>query len=221
MATNTPIHGQKEEKRFCNQDFIGECVAGIRAVLTVLIGAPISNTNSSFGNKLVYLKPLIDQFIRDSKAESLFAPTLASYDRKAQDFVITNPRPTDWKSRLIYEDVVKFLMNGKYVNVYGYPDYKSLKEKKDMPTSIGNYYTIMFTYMAMDIFHNNQEMTKRIMKMRLYSMVWNELSGGKEIPKSQQKTNLQATKNEGYHVSLQKRCQVIKTRYGCSFYDTC
>jgi len=33
----------------------------IRAVLTVLNGSRISNTNSSFGNKLVYLKPLIDQ----------------------------------------------------------------------------------------------------------------------------------------------------------------
>jgi hypothetical protein len=121
----------------------------IRAVLTVLNGAPISNTNSSFGNKLVYLKPLIDQFIRDSKAESLFAPTLASYDRQAQDFVIANPRPTDWKSRLIYEDAVKCLMNGKALYVYGDPDYDSLKEKvsefksektKDMPTQIENYY---------------------------------------------------------------------------------
>ena len=101
----------------------------IRAVLTVLNGAPISNTNSSFGNKLVYLKPLIDQFIRDSKAESLFAPTLASYDRQAQDFVIANPRPTDWKSRLVYEDVVKCIMNGKALYVYGDPDYDSLKEK--------------------------------------------------------------------------------------------
>jgi hypothetical protein len=43
---------------------------------------------------------------------------------------------------------------------------------KSMPTPIGNYYTVMFTYMAMDIFHNNQEMTKRIMKKRLYSMVF-------------------------------------------------
>ena len=98
-------------------------------MLTVLNGVPISNTNSSFGNKLVYLKPLIEQFIRDSKAESLFAPTLASYDRQAQDFVIANPRPTDWKSRLIYEDVLKCIMNGKALYVYGDPDYDGLKEK--------------------------------------------------------------------------------------------
>ena len=87
----------EKEPREMNVEFI-------RAVLTVLNGSRISNTNSSFGNKLVYLKPLIDEFIRVSKFELLFAPTLAS------------PAPI-----------------------------------------IEKYYTVMFSYMAKDIFKNNQE----------------------------------------------------------------
>ena len=43
----------------------------------------------------------------------------------------------------------------------------------------------MFAYMAKDIFTNVKETTKRLAKKLMYGFIWNQVTGGQDIPKEQ------------------------------------
>jgi len=170
--------------------------AFLQALLTVFNGISHSDsTKGDFGANVQHLIPLVDKFIIDSNSELLFPPTLAGKDRLAETFLDQNPTPANWKYKSSFQEVVALIIKGKLVyNSKSIPDFAALKDrvigfKQNMdslhPTPIQKYYSVMFAYLATDILQNIQTTTNRLLKKRLYSLVWSELTGGIEIPKDQ------------------------------------
>jgi hypothetical protein len=171
----------------------------LKALLTVFNGiSSSSSTKGDFGAFVKHLIPLVDRFLSESNAQLLFPPSLAGRNHLAVMFVDQNPKPANWKGKRKYEDIVSLLVKGKSVTrPEGIQDFSGLKERVMQfkqsidslhslhPAPIPKYYSVMFAYLATDIVQNIKEKTKRLLKKRLYSLVWNQITGGIDIPKDQ------------------------------------
>ena len=89
----------------------------VEAVLTALNGLcpQRMTTETDFGRLYWYLVPIIDRFINDSDAAHLFPPSIGGIENRMHEFVLQNPRPSNWKCKETYEEVVLKILQGKRV----------------------------------------------------------------------------------------------------------
>ena len=145
---------------------------------------------SKFGKAYWDLVPLVHEFISISGSQKIFAPTIHSLEERAKEYCVKNPKPVKWRSKHNYEECILKFFKGMGLPGDFSGSLKDLKQQVKLHLSNGstpifNCVQQMFTYMAKDIFTNVKETTKRLSKKFMYGFVWNQVTGGQDIPQEQ------------------------------------